>query len=36
LSSSTCVGESEVAIVVPLQQTFEPGAKSDEELTSTS
>ena len=32
----TFVGESEVAIVVPSQQTFEPIAKSAEGLTSTS
>jgi hypothetical protein len=30
------VGESEVLIVVPVQQTFEPGAKSTDELISTS
>jgi hypothetical protein len=36
LSFSTAVGEIEVAIVAPSQQTFEPGAKSEEELISTS
>ena len=36
MSFSTSVGEIEVAIVAPSQQTFEPGVKSDEELTSTS
>src|SRR4051812_43387556 len=30
------IGESDDAIVVPLQQTFEPGAKSTDGLTSTS
>jgi hypothetical protein len=32
---NTCVGVYEVAIVGSLQQTFEPGAKSDDELIST-
>jgi hypothetical protein len=32
---NTVVGESEVAIVGESQQTFEPAAKSDEELIST-
>jgi len=36
LSFIGLVGESEVAIVVPVQHTFEPSAKSDEELISTS
>jgi hypothetical protein len=36
LSFSTSTGDSDVAIVLPVQQTFEPGAKSTEELISTS
>ena len=36
LSRKTTVGESEVDVVSWVQQTFEPGAKSTEELTSTS
>ena len=32
----TFVGDSDVAIVVPLQQTFEPAAKSADGFTSTS
>jgi len=36
LSLRRVTGESEVAMLAPLQQTFEPGAKSTDELTSTS
>jgi hypothetical protein len=36
LSRNTTVGASEVEIVSCEQQTFDPGAKSIEELTSTS
>ena len=36
LSWKRPVGESEVAVVVPLQQIFEPGAKSDEVEISSS
>jgi hypothetical protein len=36
LSRKTTVGASDVEIVSCEQQTFEPGAKSTEELTSTS
>ncbi len=36
LSRKTTVGASEVEVVSCEQQTFEPGVKSTEELTSTS
>jgi hypothetical protein len=36
LSFIGSVGDSELAIVVPEQQTFEPSAKSEDELISTS
>ena len=36
LSRNTTVGASEVEVVSCAQQTFEPGAKSTDELTSTS
>ena len=36
LSLNTTVGDSDVDVVVWVQQTFEPGVKSTEELTSTS
>jgi hypothetical protein len=36
LLGSTRSGESEVPIVGSVQQTFEPGANSGEEFTSTS
>ena len=36
LLGSTRVGESDVPIVGSVQQTFDPGAKSGDEVTSTS
>ena len=36
MSFRRAVGDSDVAIVVVEQHTFEPGAKSDDELMSTS